>query len=73
MLLQVVQMTKDVLVIREEYKDLIYKAANQAVADGSPINRPMWWVDPEDSETYTIDSRNLSKYIYIHRRNMRQY
>jgi alpha-glucosidase (family GH31 glycosyl hydrolase) len=31
------------------------EAANQAVEDGSPINRPLWWVDPTDIETYTID------------------
>jgi len=56
---EVVQMTKDVLVIREQYKALIEKAVAQAVADGSPINRPMWWVDPDDPQTFMIDSQYM--------------
>ncbi len=54
-----VQICKEVLVLREQYKDNIYAAANQAVSDGTPINRPIWWVDPTDPETFMIDNRKL--------------
>jgi len=56
---EVVEITKNVLEIREKYKDLLVNAANQAVVDGTPINPPMWWVDPEDPETYAIDSQYM--------------
>jgi alpha-glucosidase (family GH31 glycosyl hydrolase) len=49
-----------VLAIREQYRDEILAAANQAVLDGSPINRPLWWVSPTDKETYTIGQRMFS-------------
>jgi len=43
------------LSLREEYANEILTAARQAVEDGSPINRPIWWVDPTDPVTFTID------------------
>jgi len=44
------------LALREQYKEEILRAANQSVIDGSPINTPLWWTDPTDPETFTIDS-----------------
>jgi len=54
---QTVQICKDVLAIREQYQSLLYKAVDQALVDASPINRPMWWEDPNDVNTYIIDDR----------------
>ncbi|XP_035704784.1 myogenesis-regulating glycosidase, partial [Folsomia candida] len=51
---QTIEICIKILSIREQYKDEILIAANQAVADGTPINRPLWWVDPTDSETFTV-------------------
>jgi alpha-glucosidase len=56
---QVVQLTKDALTLRENYKTVLEKAVAQALIDGSPVNRPMWWVDPNDSATYTIDDQYM--------------
>ncbi len=50
-----IEIVKSMLKLRESYNDHILAAANQAVEDGSPINRPIWWIDPTDSETFTID------------------
>lgn len=47
-----------VLAQGEKYRDEILAAAKQAVTDGSPVNRPVWWVDPDDAETYSIDDGN---------------
>src|SRR5688500_5630984 len=47
------------LELRESHADLIYKAVDEAVADGSPINRPLWWEDPDDPATFTIDDEYM--------------
>ncbi|CAL8070661.1 unnamed protein product [Orchesella dallaii] len=52
---ETVQICLDVLAQREMYRDEILAAARQAEQDGSPINRPIWWVDPTDEITFTID------------------
>ncbi|OXA42081.1 SITS-binding protein [Folsomia candida] len=52
---ETIEICKRVLAIRDQYKDHILAAAAQAVVDGSPINRPIWWVDPTDEVTLTID------------------
>lgn len=25
---------------------------------GAPVNRPLWWIDPTDPVTHTLDSGN---------------
>ncbi|CAL8070663.1 unnamed protein product [Orchesella dallaii] len=52
---ETVQICLDVLAKREMYRDEILAAARQAEQDGSPMNRPIWWVDPTDEITFTID------------------
>ncbi|ODN05937.1 hypothetical protein Ocin01_00778 [Orchesella cincta] len=53
------EITKTILAIREENWNEILHAVNSTISDGSPINRPMWWVDPEDRETYNIDDQYM--------------
>ncbi|XP_049937866.1 myogenesis-regulating glycosidase-like [Schistocerca serialis cubense] len=31
----------------------------KAVEDGTPVNRPIWWIDPTDPTALTIDSEFL--------------
>lgn len=57
------QICKDVLAQREKYRDEILAAAKQTVEDGSPINRPIWWVDPRDPETFAIDNGKNEAFI----------
>ncbi|XP_021967900.1 myogenesis-regulating glycosidase isoform X2 [Folsomia candida] len=52
---ETVEICKRILAIRNQYQDEILNAASQAVAEGWPINRPIWWVDPTDPVTFTID------------------
>jgi len=56
---ETIDICKKILAIRETYRDEIIAAANQAVQDGSPINRPLWWYDPTDPETLTIDQEYM--------------
>ncbi|CAL8070657.1 unnamed protein product [Orchesella dallaii] len=53
---ETIQICLAVLAQREMYRDDILAAARQAAEDGSPINRPIWWVDPTDENTFTIDN-----------------
>ncbi|CAL8072572.1 unnamed protein product [Orchesella dallaii] len=63
---ETVQVCLDVLSQREMYREEILAAARQAVEDGSPINRPIWWVDPTDENTFTIgDAYMLGDNILI--------
>jgi hypothetical protein len=39
-----------------QYSDKILELARQKVADGTPINLPLWWLDPTDEEALRIDS-----------------
>lgn len=56
---QVIDITKQVLEVRKQFESDIMAAAGQSLVDGSPINRPLWWHDPEDPETYNIDNEYL--------------
>ena len=42
--------------LHEQYAPTIIQLANDAVTTGEPINRPIWWVSPDDEEAYAIDS-----------------
>jgi alpha-glucosidase (family GH31 glycosyl hydrolase) len=45
------------LALRKRNSDFIISAVNQSIEEGLPINRPMWFVDPDDPVTFTIDDR----------------
>jgi len=42
-----------------QYADVIGQLALQATRDGSPINRPVWWIDPTNPDAQAIDSEFL--------------
>lgn len=44
---------------RMKYSEEILTAARQAVEDGSPMNRPLWWVAPNDTVTHTINDGKI--------------
>ena len=37
------------------YAPMIIELANNATMSGEPINRPVWWIDPNDAEALNID------------------
>ena len=52
-------MTDYALVMTElhaDYAAKIIELAESSVASGEPINRPIWWLDPNDQEALAIDS-----------------
>ncbi|CAG7835114.1 unnamed protein product [Allacma fusca] len=56
---EVITIVKNILSIRNEFADKIIAAAKQTLVNGSPMNRPMWWFDPTDFNTYTIDNQYM--------------
>lgn len=53
-----------------EYAPLIVSLANQAAVDGTPINRPLWWIDPVDPVALTIDSGTVHRIYQLQERNL---
>ena len=56
---EVVNVTKSMLALHEQYSPLIIQLAENAVKTGEPIMRPLWWVAPNDSNTFNIDDQFL--------------
>ncbi|XP_015908021.1 myogenesis-regulating glycosidase [Parasteatoda tepidariorum] len=56
---EIVQISKKMLSLREQYIGDIMRIAHKATLNGEPIIRPLWWITPDDSEAYKIDSEFL--------------
>ena len=56
---EVINGTKAMLALHEQYSPLIVKLAENAVKTGEPIMRPLWWVAPNDTNTFNIDDEFL--------------
>ncbi|KAK3731027.1 hypothetical protein RRG08_066043 [Elysia crispata] len=55
----VVDMTRELLAMREKYVPRILELAQESVATGDPIIRPLWWVAPEDPEALVVSDEFL--------------
>lgn len=55
---KVVDMALKMTSLHYQYSGLILTLASQAMTNGYPINRPLWWIDPTDPVAQTIDSGN---------------
>lgn len=52
--------------LRSKYTDTIIELMKNTVAKGSPINPPVWWIDPTDSIAHSIDDGKNNKIcIYL--------
>lgn len=45
--------------MRETFAPILLKYARESTRTGEPIVRPLWWVDPTDEVTWTIDDEFL--------------
>lgn len=41
--------------LRGNYTDIIIQLMRNSVAKGSPVNPPVWWIDPTDPVAHSID------------------
>ena len=56
---ETVRMTHDLLHIRKMHLPTILRAATESAQTAHPIVRPLWWIDPQNSDTFDIDSEFL--------------
>lgn len=56
---EVVAITQKYVRLHEQYAPTIIALAQEAVATGRPIVRPLWWVAPEDEVALTVSSQFL--------------
>ena len=58
-ILQTIMATKKYIKLHALYAEKIHILMVKSTKDGTPVNLPLWWIDPEDETTYTIDSGSL--------------
>ncbi|XP_065224576.1 myogenesis-regulating glycosidase-like [Planococcus citri] len=56
---EVLRISKKFVDLHVQYADKIIEAMKNSVKHGTPVNAPLWWIDPTDPETYLIDSEFL--------------
>lgn len=54
---ETVKMAKDLLEVRQAYMKDITDAAKASSWTALPMIRPLWWTDPENPQTFDIDSQ----------------
>ncbi|XP_055607722.1 myogenesis-regulating glycosidase-like [Uranotaenia lowii] len=54
-----VEITKKFVDLHETYSDYILQRMRLAVAEGTPVNPPIWWLDPEDDVAQRIPDEYL--------------
>lgn len=45
------------MALRNDYTDTIVDLMKQTVANGTPVNPPVWWIDPTNTNAHAIDDR----------------
>nr|AHH86054.1 glycoside hydrolase family 31 [Gastrophysa viridula] len=45
--------------LHRNYSSVILRAMEKSMKDGSPVNPPIWWIDPTDSEALACDDEFL--------------
>lgn len=51
--------------IRKNHINTIIKLMEKSVTTGSPLNPPIWWIDPTDTTAHSIDDGKTYKCVYI--------
>lgn len=51
----IVKITQKFVKLHEDYSDKILQAMNASIENGTPVNPPIWWVDPTDEVALKTD------------------
>lgn len=57
--LQAVNITHQLIDLHKKYAPKIFKLMKQATKVPTMVNAPLWWIDPTDPVTFTIDSGEI--------------
>lgn len=52
--MQTIAISKKYVELHAKYSPQIIAACKRAVADGSPVNAPIWWIAPNDTTALDI-------------------
>jgi len=53
------------MALRNNYTDTIVDLMKQTVAQGTPVNPPIWWIDPTNTDAHAIDNRKEIRLITV--------
>jgi len=53
------------MALRNNYTDTIVDLMKHTVAHGTPVNPPVWWIDPTNTYAHAIDNRKEMLLITI--------
>ncbi|XP_049939040.1 myogenesis-regulating glycosidase-like [Schistocerca serialis cubense] len=56
---ETVELSRQLVALHAQYAPRIVELMRKAVEDGSPVNLPIWWVDPTDDTALAINSEFL--------------
>ncbi|CAG2109246.1 unnamed protein product [Medioppia subpectinata] len=56
---EVIDISKSMLKLHEQFTPLIIELAKNSVKTGEPIMRPIWWIAPNDPKAFLIDDQFL--------------
>ncbi|CAG2115530.1 unnamed protein product [Medioppia subpectinata] len=54
---EVIDISKSMLKLHEQFTPLIIELAKNSVKTGEPIMRPIWWIAPNDPKAFLIDDQ----------------
>jgi len=55
--LQTLELCRHFMALRKNYTDRIVDLMKLTVAHGTPVNPPVWWIDPTSTDAHAIDNR----------------
>ena len=61
---EVVDYARQMAALHKEWTPRIVELAEEATVTGAPINRPLWWIAPEDEAAQAVDSREYLLALY---------
>lgn len=57
---ETIQISKNMTDLHESYTELIMERFKMAVSNGDPVNPPLWWISPNDTDAQRIYDRKYS-------------
>ncbi|XP_049822217.1 SITS-binding protein-like [Aethina tumida] len=53
------KLIKKTIDLHSEYSGEILKAMNESIVNGTPVNAPIWWIDPLDKDALKVSDEYL--------------
>ncbi|KAG5875299.1 hypothetical protein JTB14_028449 [Gonioctena quinquepunctata] len=55
----IVEIVRKSVQLHEQYSDVIIDAMKDSIENGTPVNPPIWWIDPTDEKAFSVDDEFL--------------